>query len=403
MVNKVKIGIISEFSTTTTNFGNNVQAYALNKYIREVYPEHQVETIYFKNEFKMKRTFYIGSVIRKCKVIIKRLRKNRKDQRKDQRIDNTLIVQRENAFNKFVQKNISLCPEPMDWELLNKSDYDLFIVGSDVVWMQSHFCINRIKFLDFKNIKCAQKASYAASFGRDWIPRENRKWIKKYLSDFLGISVRENSSVELLNSIGIPNVLHTLDPTLLINADEWSRLEIRLDKIPDGPFAFVYLLGMDTEQRKQITGLCRKEKLTIVTVAFAYEIENDVDKSFGDVCIWDCALEEWIWLMHHAELIITDSFHGTVFSTIFKKKFLVVRRELHIDINNRIDDYLRTICQIDKKVDLSKMDSLSGKIWDYTQIFSLILEKKNNSIKYIDEIIRKAKKMDKDIEKEETK
>lgn len=107
--------------------------------------------------------------------------------------------------------------------------------------------------------------------------------------------------------------------------------------------------------------------------------------------------------MHHAELIITDSFHGTVFSTIFKKKFLVVRRELHIDINNRIDDYLRTICQIDKKVDLSKMDSLSGKIWDYTQIFSLILEKKNNSIKYIDEIIRKAKKMDKDIEKEETK
>lgn len=382
----MKIGIISEFSTTTTNYGNNIQAYALNSYLRKTYPGHQVETIYFKNGNKSKRTLYTRLVIRKIKYIMKSLSGGRKEEcaRED------FLLQRRCAFHKFVGNHIPLCPAPMDWELLNHSDYDLFIVGSDVVWGQFHYVINRIKFLDFTNTKKAKKASYAASFGRDWIPLENRKWIRKYLKDFLCISVREGSSVQLLESIGVPGAVHTLDPTLLLDKDEWSCLESRPDGISDAPYVFAYLLGIDASQRAQIERLCRKEGFLIATVPFAGEIENEADKTFGDVRLMDCSPEEWIWLIHHAEVVITDSFHGTVFTTIFKKKFWVLRRALEIDINNRMEDYLRTICQDDKKVDLSTLDSLSGQTWDYDRISSLISAKKKESMKYLDDLIRMA-------------
>lgn len=388
-INRVKIGIISEFSTTTTNYGNNIQAYALNRYLCAAYSGHQIETIFFQNGNKSKRTFYIGLILRKIKFIIGGLGKRGKEEY----TDSYFLLQRRKAFQKFVRKNIPLCPEPMDWELLNHSDYDLFIVGSDVVWSQWHYSINRIKFLDFTNKKNAKKASYAASFGRDWIPRENRKWLRRYLSDFLCVSVRERSSVQLLESIGVANAVHTLDPTLLIDADEWSCMESRPDGISDAPYAFVYLLGMNIEQRRQVERLCRKEKFIIVTVPFAGGIENEADKTFGDVRLMNCSPEEWIWLIHHAEMILTDSFHGTVFATIFKKKFLVIRRECDVhtvDINNRMDDYLRTIDQSDKKVDLSDLDSLSDKIWDYHRISFLLSEKKKESKQYLDDLIKMA-------------
>ncbi len=386
VINKVKIGIISEFSKNTINYGNNLQAYALNRYLRKIYSEHQIETIYFKNERKYKITLYIEFAIKVIKKIVSSFRKRRRGKF----ISKQFLMCRKSAFQEFVRKNITLCPAPMNWTLLIHSDYDLFIVGSDVVWEQAHFGINRIKFLDFTNTKKAKKASYAASFGRDWIPRNNQKWIRKYLGDFLCVSVREYSSVQLLNSIGISNVVHTLDPILLIDADEWSSLESRPEERLDVPYVFVYLLGMDAGQRRHVERLCRREGLAIVTIPYAGGVENEVDKTFGDVRLMDCSPEEWIWLIHHAEIIITDSFHGTVFSTIFKKKFLVIRRELDIDINNRMDDYLRTISQSDKKVDLSGLDSLSGKTWDYDTISSLIAGKKKESMKYLDDLIRMA-------------
>lgn len=199
--------------------------------------------------------------------------------------------------------------------------------------------------------------------------------------------------MRFLRSIGIPNAVHTLDPTLLIDASEWSSLESRPDAVSDTPYVFTYLLGIDAGQRRQIERLCRQERLPIVTVPFAGGIENEADKVFGGVRLMDCSPEEWLWLIHHAEIIITDSFHGTVFSTIFKKKFLVVRREPDIDIadiNNRLDDYLRIIGQSDKKVSLSELGSLSGKIWDYETISSLISEKKKASMKYLDDLMRMA-------------
>ena len=121
----------------------------------------------------------------------------------------------------------------------------------------------------------------------------------------------------------------------------------------------------------------------VVTIPYAQGQYLPEDDCFGDIQIGDCSIENWLWLIHHAECVFTDSFHGTVFSTIFHKPFVVLERIASIDINNRMQDYLREIRQEDKylqKVDLTSMNLL---VWDYEQIWADIEARRKSSVEFL--------------------
>lgn len=359
----VKIGIISEIKENTINYGNILQSFALNRYLRDTFPGDIVETLFFEGKEKTKVTSYLALLRRVIEKIWWKIR----NKKPSVALDVSLVENRIVASRRFQMENINLCPQKLTWKQLLESDYDLFIVGSDVVWSQSKAHINRIKFLDFNNKAMAEKVSYAASFGENFIPRANQMAIRKALQRFKSISVRENSSIELLHSIGVENVVQTADPTLLLSADQWAFLERAPKEMTLGkPYCFTYFLGANDEQKRMVKQACNDLPITYIPYA-AGNKQTDV-VPFGDILVPDCSPEEWLWLVHHAEYVFTDSFHGLVFSTIFKKKFLAIKRNYIRDINIRMEDFLSMIGQDDKILHSDKAADLRIMRWDYEEI-----------------------------------
>lgn len=373
-----KIAIISEFTINSVNYGNHLQAYALKQYISSCYPDVQVESLQVSPFEKKKRTFALYIFLSKVFHMIYRSENNVAESK---RVEN-----RYQKFYDFAMKYIVSSPDTTSWEQLIDSDYDVFIVGSDVVWLQYRAVIDRMKFLDFHNKMNARKIAYAASFGRDYIPKENSSGIRKCLKDFRAISVREKSSVDLLKSISVENVVHVCDPTLLLDKKDWSHLESACEFNAD-KYVFAYMLGDDEEQKRNILEFCRRENLILVTIPFVSGYYNDNDKDFGDIQIINCSPQEWIWLIHHAEYVITDSFHGLVFSTIFEKKFITVSRKLDVNLNNRICDYLKILEEEDKFCVLTDIENIGDKTWDYEKINAKIEELKVFSKQFLDNAI----------------
>ena len=148
-------------------------------------------------------------------------------------------------------------------------------------------------------------------------------------------------------------------------------------------YIFVYLLGKNKEQREKIKELAKNLNLIIVDIPHANGEFNKVDEGFSNYSIDNCSPEEWIWLIHNAEYIITDSFHGVVFSTIFNKKFFVLKRYYTENINNRMLDYLNTIDECDKMIDITNCKSINDFEWNYTKIDSKLEEFVTNSKQYL--------------------
>lgn len=373
----IKLAIISEFNRKQTNYGNRFQAFALNRHINDEFPNIEVSYLYFDdfglsmiNGFDIKD--WMGRVYRTL------LRKTHKQPRPFS--DFNLRLKK---CEEFSVKHMSLPPSAYSFTDLEESEFDAFIVGSDVVWTQWPNRIRRNKFLDFEAKKEFKRIAYAASFGRDYIPEQNIKLLQKLLGRFDAISVREGSSVNLLKNIGIEAV-HTLDPTLLLSADTYGELEGQPSEVVTGErFIFTYLLGTDAEMRDAITLWAKEHDFQIVTVPYAEGAHNEVDANFGDEKVMLCSPENWLWLIHNAEYIITDSFHGTAFATIFHRPFVVLERKWETNINNRMIDFLKTIQQSDKMLPYTELDSIDGLEWDYNSIDSLLREKIEFSKTYL--------------------
>ena len=380
----MKIGIITCFDLKNVNFGNRLQTYALNAYLNNIIEDVSAETLYFQDFKDFKRT--------KKEPLYKRVsRKVRRDflYKKKNQLP-TLLEKRLRRFNAFSIKNTKLIDHPLEKEELFNLDYDLFLVGSDVVWYQWDYGIRPIKLLDFETFKHVPKVSYAASFGNDYIPSENRKELIRCFKSYHKISVREQSSVKLMANLGRVDAVHVMDPTLLLSSQEWTRLEKSVDisEISEQKYIFVYLLSTEKKDRENIERLAQKKNLKILTVPYASGTLNSSDVDFGDYQLTDCSPEEWLWLIHHAAFVITDSFHGVAFSVNYHTPFIVTTRKEKFEMTNRLKDFLQTISQEDKFVDLSQLTDLNVLNWNFDNIGQRLLPKIEFSKHYLKSIVK---------------
>jgi nucleoside-diphosphate-sugar epimerase len=204
--------------------------------------------------------------------------------------------------------------------------YRNYIVGSDQVfrdWYEGNWQEFSMFFLEFVKSKRANKISYAASFGVDsleaaGIDDNNRTQIGRLLKDFNRISVRERSGAELIHELlGQESrpVDIVLDPTLLLESEDYSRL-IEASSEVNGPNdqLFCYILDEDLEKQKII------DKYTSDYGGVCKIINPSLERPYDSV-------EQWLKGFRDAELVITDSFHGVVFSIINNTDFIVFGNE----------------------------------------------------------------------------
>lgn len=217
------------------------------------------------------------------------------------------------------------CRNRKDFEGINQ-DHDLaaIIVGSDQVWRKSYTADFRHYFLNFlsSEVRLA-RISYAASFGiAEWqFTRKETEEIRSLLSRFDFISVREDSAKVLLqNEVGI-SVSHVLDPTLLIDREEYQRVFGRNVARKEKQTLLAYLLDPSDRKSEVVNDVSKALDLTLAEPISANERVRDFHAFSASFISSPC---RFITSLSGAGFVITDSFHGCVFCLIFNVPFILI-------------------------------------------------------------------------------
>lgn len=253
----------------------------------------------------------------------------------------------------FIKRNIALNQK------LNKpnaGEYDAYIVGSDQVWRPIYSDLE-LAFLDFtKEWKGKKRLAYAASFGTDeWeYTEEQTNKCAELAALFDSVSVRELSGVKLCEDYLNVKATHVLDPTLLYDR-EFYESSLRLNNIPcREKGVFYYFLDKN-----------KNKGALLNTIAKEYHCDSyTVNSRVEDVCApiaerVQPPIEEWLCGFRDAVFVVTDSFHGTVFSIIFNKPFVVVGNKKRG--MTRFDSLLSITKQEERMIDENDIDTINIK------------------------------------------
>lgn len=194
------------------------------------------------------------------------------------------------------------------------SEAQVFITGSDQVWNRSLIGDDTTFFLDFVTPE-KRTCSYAASIGLSSIPDEFVEQYKKAISHVQKVSVRETEGLQTLRDIGISCAEVMPDPTLLLPKDRWESLLIKPKS--KGKYILVYKITRADRLLAFAKDLSKKTGLPIIYVP------NNLESGVVGKTKLDVGPTEWLGYIYNAEYVVTNSFHGTVFSILFGKKFFL--------------------------------------------------------------------------------
>jgi hypothetical protein len=287
-----------------TNYGALLQGYALQQYLRSNTNCNIININFRTNEHDLEaRVFNLyGSFKSRVSQILFTL------------IRLKGLAQRKHRTEKFKRDyfNLTAVYPTVESFVKNPPCADVYVTGSDQVF-NPFGKYKDVFFLNF-NKNNARKVAYAASFGVSEYTDEVTRDISHYVRDFDALSCREIEGVDYLNQIADKQVFWVLDPTFLLTDIEWTAVAIA-PKIKE-KYILVYALA---EERKLIDIAKKIKSVTgyqIVCVRYNTRDFINIDKF-----VYGCGPSELLGLIQNAEAVVTDSFHGTVFSVIFDKKF----------------------------------------------------------------------------------
>lgn len=337
----IKIAIISSYAwiKKENNYGALFQYFALQKYLGKKKC----------NVFWIKSLVGILSGPRKYYYIYKRTRNiclffN--------------IIYCHHKFMIFVRNHLQLTKKKYtsNKQILKKPPLaDFYITGSDQVWAGT-LEPNYLTFVKDRS----KKFAYAVSFGKDLIDESHKKIIKSWVNDFRKISVREEGGIAICQELAV-DAIQVLDPTLLIAAKEYPTLQKRMvcDK-----YAFCYFLNfrsLSDLNWNQISKYIYDNDLSL-KVASAQGGEKYIPRSN----LVFPSPEEWLTYYRDAEVVFTNTFHGTVFAMIFRKPFVVIMQN---------GDYQKQNCRL---FSILKMFNMQDRICSEKNKIEDILSKNIN-------------------------
>jgi len=243
-----------------------------------------------------------------------------------------IISKKTRAFKeKYIQEESSEISSMSGLKRLNNQSYQAFIVGSDQCWRPKYSPKIENYFLDFvKDDSQTKRISYAASFGTsDWeFTEKQTQRCKNLITKFDAISVRESSAVDLISRyLGRDDAVHVLDPTMLLDKSCYQSI-VERDKCDDikGELK-AYVLDNSPDKIKFIK--CIEERLgaTQFEIMPKKRLEQDTLTNNNIHEFQFPSPLEWLYGFTKAEFVVTDSFHGTVFSILFNIPFITIVNE----------------------------------------------------------------------------
>lgn len=201
--------------------------------------------------------------------------------------------------------------------------YSAVVCGSDQIWLPVHLNTNFFT-LEFAP-EGVRRVSFAPSFGVAAVPPTTRGRYARFLSQIDHTSVREESGRGIIQDLIGKDVPVVLDPTLTIDSQRWIDLANTSKLNQPNRYIFCYFLGTNPEHREAAVSMGKKLGLQVISLP---HLEDFVpaDNSYADVNLFEIGPVDFVNLIRNATLVCTDSFHGTAFSIIFRKRFVTFER-----------------------------------------------------------------------------
>ena len=369
-----KIGIMTWFSYN--NYGTVLQVYATSKFIEKLKYEPQI--INYLPKVRRTNLFDI-----KISQIAKKVYEYK---HKNKYIETTKKIT--NKSVNFKNDNLKLtksCNSEID--LIEASKEQLAVIcGSDQIWSPISF--DKHYFLDF--VDKNKKIAYAPSFGVSKIPENLTDKITELINDFEFLSSRELKGQEIVKKLTHKEAKLVVDPTLLLNKEEWKK-ELNLKK-KENNYIVCYFLGNQKEYYSAAKEIAKKLNSEIIIIpGNIHYLDKDKYKHLNI-----CGPKEFVELIMNAKFVLTDSYHGMLFSINFNKDFLIFKRfkdNKKSSQNSRIytilKEYNLSNRMYNKKMAIN--DLLNSKI-DYKNINKILLSKREKSIEYLSNAIKKIEK-----------
>jgi len=306
-----KVGIITILKVN--NYGAELQAFALRKKLEQMgYDSEIIDYLYYTNpEHKPTR----GSV-RVMQISLKNKLKweGHKLLNFIKKLKTT--SQKTQKFLDFHAKYTKLSPTFRTYEELYRSDlaYDVFMVGSDQVWNPITHTSIKPYFLTFvKDGK--KKVSYASSFGVSEIAPENKASYKELLNNMDVLSSREQLGVSMIKELTGRDAVHVLDPTLLLTRSDWDS--IATESFDNEPYILLYVLRFSPYLQELTKYFRDKFGYKVLNIGPLIEEENVKNITDAGPC-------DFVGYFKNASYVLTDSYHGTIFSIIYHKQFFTI-------------------------------------------------------------------------------
>ena len=281
---------------------------------------------------------------------------------------------RQEAFHKrrdFITQNLAIVCYENDNQLMQLAQQNgasCYLAGSDQVWhpdlCDKHF------FLEF--VRSGKCVSYAASMGKTEIPPENLDKFRQLMQRLDRISVREAQCREVLQPLTDKPVGVHIDPTFLLDAETWRQYETPYPVRK--PYILVYMIYWHPSCKAQLQELKRRTGLPV------YAVCSGLSRVYADKKLFDVGVEEFLWLIDHAEYVVTSSFHGAAMSAIFGKKFAAV-------VNPGAPSRIRNLLQTLGIPEVPIHELVTANRFDYETIRTRIADERDKGMQYLKEAV----------------
>lgn len=362
----MKIGILTYHRAE--NYGALLQAYALRTYLQskghevsfvDYWPDYHVN--YFKvfswerfmaANWKGKIEYLLGATVWLCPRMI-----------------------RSKRLQRFIHERLGVTGKPRYNEKTKATEhYDVVVYGSDQIWRKQN--MGGVGFDDWyfgaENVVADKKIVYAGSMGTVKTSENDDAYVKKMMQNFEHISVREADLDSYLKGLGVTSQ-QVIDPVFLLSKEEWEAVADK--KQEKGKYILFYNLLNKPESVRFAEQLSKETGLPIK------ELNKKMSfKHLGKRYISGASVEEFLRLVHDAEYVVSNSFHGVAFSLIFQKQFFAVGFG---DRGNRVETLLANAGVPERFVTETKVSPLHLKLIDYLSVSEKLEEIRVVSKQYL--------------------
>lgn len=358
----MKIGILTYHDTT--NYGAALQAYALERKIQDL--GYDVEIIDYKceavtNRYRIKKLREIKNVKELIKTILTRKTNIKLKEQFERFKSNSQKISKKSYYKNDIADCLNI--------------YDKIIVGSDQVWNLDLSGNDETYFLNFiKDPK--RKIAYAASFGYSQIPSRYIEKTKKCLENMENISIREIQGKELIEKLLNKKVEVVLDPTLLLEKEDYINLVEKPKKTCNKNFILLYKMSDTPTLMKFARKLAKETKCKIIYLNHSYKNQLWMDNIRG------ASVGEFIWYLENAKYVVTSSFHGVAMSIIFKKNFFYELDNSNGNSNSRTKSLVQLLHLQNREIIDAKNNEINNSI-QYDMVNKTLIEERKKSIDFL--------------------